>query len=75
MARVLENAPKDAGLEGVGVASLVTDIRVPETERCRNFSSGLSEDLPECVSFQPLGEVVSKEGLGEERVGDIMSEE
>ena len=51
MARVLEDAPKDAGLEGVGVASLVIDIRVPETGRCRNFSSGLSEDLSEYVSF------------------------
>ena len=41
MARILEDPPKDVGLEGVGGASLVTGIRVPETGRCRNFSSGL----------------------------------
>ena len=44
MGQVLEDASQDVGLkgvEGVGVAGLVTGITVPETSRYRDFSSGL----------------------------------
>ena len=80
MAQVLEDAPQDVGLEGVeavGVAGLVTGITVPETGRCKDFSSGLlcwPEDPSEGVTvLEPLGEAMAEEGLEEviavERLG------
>ena len=88
MARVLEDAPEDVGLqgvEGVGAAGLVTGVSVLETGRCRKFSSGMLcwpegntvlEPLGEAIPKERLTEVMGEEGvMAVEGLGEVMAEE